>query len=206
VLCFASLTFLTSSVVLGCKLYEFHRRGIVEVLGSFARGRGSTKSIMDTVGWDFAFLGIGARKWLDETSTFRAMCRRAGSMRPAGSVRLLTLSPDSPCVSEIAQGADKEADTVRTELTATVQQVLALRQEGVNIELRLYDEMPLFRLAFADDRVVYLGFYRPDSRGIDSPQIVLRDTGTRSFYRPLRVQFEALWLRASEPEWQRYAS
>jgi hypothetical protein len=138
---------------------------------------------------EFAFWGISAKSMLSDED-FRQVLLRVG--RSGCEFRFLFLDPDSLHLSTKAAEEGDTAEGWRQEIRANVARVQRLCDEhGVRIQVRYYDEYPVFRVFFVDD-LAYFGWYPPDGQGIKSP--FARIAGSRtSLHYPLRLAFENHW-------------
>jgi hypothetical protein len=186
-----------------------YRSGIVGVAHSHAYGKGSPKVILPRVRQNFCFMGVAARKWL-ECPQFTPMLGQVGPRRggePYAPVRILILSPDSRFATDYAAYDATPEWPLRDRIEDTVKKVAGYRKLGFDIDLRLYADPPLFRLAFVDDEWLYLGYYRPLSSGENSPQLMLDNRRVpRSFYRDFKAYFDHKWKESTEPDWSLYGS
>lgn len=78
---------------------------------------------------------------------------------------------------------------LRSRLTADAQE---------RIELRTYDEVPRFNVLLVDGTTCVAQPYLPDSRGVDSPSLVLtRNPAAPGLFAVFEEVFETLWSRSS---------
>jgi hypothetical protein len=186
-------------------LVSWYRRfrlfGITRLLPSVNEGKGGTAAILESVEVSFAFMGIAARRWITtEPAIGRLVKEICNPMRP---VRFLLLDPDSQEAvrqSKVLNGNEREVpDSIRSSLRT----FKAWRANGCNIEVKLYNFLPVFRIAMVDDDTAYVGFYRGGMALADSPQLVLDHEGHPSFFQPFKDYFEMNWTTATPVDWGR---
>lgn len=149
------------------------------------------------------FLGTGASKLTATGPVFEdalTRCHRAG--RP---VRFLLMHPDrGTALEKAANRAGVASGEYRRRVTQSLRQIAEItRRRSLNVEVRLYEEPPEFRLMFIDESLCLASFnVYGEGDGSQLPQLhVVRRTNqqdTRSFYYPLAEYFRELWNR-SEP-------
>jgi hypothetical protein len=199
-----SSTVLTISVLMMVShIHKCHRFGIARLLTSVREGDGSTTSILSTVSTDFAFMGIAARKWVDTGPLLQRVVKTIAN--PNSPVRFLLLDPDSEEAvrqSRLRYGNEHQvADDIRDSIGKFKQ----FRDGGCSLEVRVYDSLPVFRIAIVDEATAYLGFYRAGMAHDDSPQLVLNRHGETSYFQPYKEYFETIWKNQSKKiDWTKY--
>ena len=192
ILLFILLTFsLTLLFIIYVRLQKFISKGVVKVLDSVTEGEGSTKAIINRVNDNFSFMGIGARKWILTGDTFLDMIKRVGARRD--EIRILLLDPNSPEAKRIARSVDMEENELKEMIKDSLIFFRRMKDQRMNIRVRLYTFMPIFRITIADNRLVYLGFYRGRTTGKDTPQLVLDASKRLSFSKPFQEYFDMIW-------------
>ena len=67
-----------------------------------------------------------------------------------------------------------------------------------NLEVAVYDETVRFNILLLDSDLCIVQPYMPESRGVDSPTLVLRPrTGPEGLFATFDALFDRLWLRAT---------
>lgn len=139
---------------------------------------------------EFVFWGISAKTLTADADFKKLMKERAKSLC---KFRILILDPD---YENIGQKAEEEGETAKQwimEIKATKEFIKKLRDEDhPNIELRYYDQFPVFRSFFIDKRKMYFGWYGTGIPGSHSPLIIAKNE-PRSLYTPIRMKFEETW-------------
>jgi hypothetical protein len=142
------------------------------------------------------FLGIAATKWLADPSLLRAMLLRHATN--GGHARFLLLDPDSDACAEFEMIKNRSPGSLAKTIRANIQALRALQAERFRIEIRVYTEIPRFRLAVIDDTSILMGLYSFVSEsGDDTPQIVFSSKPRMwSFYYGVNAFYTAQWERA----------
>jgi hypothetical protein len=194
----------TTAVTFACifltrRYRRFRHFGIARMLPSVNEGKGSTASILKSVEVSFAFMGIAARRWINTEPVIDRLVKEI--CNPNRPVRFLLLDPDSQEAvrqSKVLNGNDRDVpDSIRRSLNT----FKSWRANGCNIEVKLYNFLPVFRIAMVDDDTAYVGFYRGGMARTDSPQLVLDHEGHPSFFQPFKDYFEMNWAAATEVDW-----
>jgi hypothetical protein len=191
ILLFTLLTFsLTLLFIIYARLQKFISKGVVKVLDSMTDGEGSTEAIISRVYDEFSFMGIGARKWISTGNSFRDMIKRVGAR--TNEIRILLLDPNSPEAKRIARSIDMEEEELKEMINDSLKFFQRMNDQGMNVSVKLYAFMPIFRIAIVDNGLIYLGFYRGRATGNDTPQLVL-NASRESFFKPFKEYFEVIW-------------
>ena len=173
------------------RMQKFISKGVVNVLDSMTEGEGSTKAIMSNVTDKFSFMGIAARKWIITGDTFRDMIKRVGAR--TNEIRILLLDPDSSETERMARSVDMEENEFKEMIEDSLKFFKRMKNQGMNVSVRLYTFMPIFRIVIVDNRLLYLGFYRGRATGDDTPQLVLNASEEVSFFKPFQEYFDIIW-------------
>ena len=200
---FFLLTTLTLLFVLWREVWPLYRVGIqgadlkVSSGLDYKRALALCKNELD-------FLGTGAAKLTATGPDFEqalVRCHRAG--RPVRFL-LMDLGHGSPGLEEAARKEGVAPDEYRHRVVDSLRRIAQLRERrSLNIEVRLYKELPQFRLMFIDDAICLVSYnVYGEGDGSTLPQlhIVKRPTqrDVSSFYYPFREIFWSIWQK-SEP-------
>lgn len=169
--------------------------GITDSAPTFAEGP-DIVTIAQTVSTEFAFWGISAKSMLSDDRFRDVMVRKA---KGNCEFRFMLLNPNSPYV---AKKALEEGDTAagwKNEIEANIMRLKQLRDEHhLNIEVRVYDQFPVFRVIFTNSNKMYFGWYPVGLQGIRSPLLIVENS-QGALYQPVRLSFNDLWVRAENP-------
>jgi hypothetical protein len=146
------------------------------------------------------FVGIGARKLTDRRVAFdAAMTRCHRDNRP---IRFLLCAPSNARLIQMALQAGRPANEYQENVRASLRILKLFREERArNIEVRFYDELPVFRLMFINDDICLASHYVfGEGDGSRLPDVYIkRYAGKRdvdSIYYGFRRYFEQLWDRS----------
>lgn len=189
-------------------LVKMRSLGIVDILNSQIEGPGSTKAFMNKANQEICFVGIAASKWVNETEEFENMLRRICGHQ-SGKIRFLLLSPDSDAAHRLNVASRKEGeltvpDKINSSLKKISEIVRKLNQEAddinyaQNFKVRLYSQMPIYRLTLIDHSSAYFSFYRLNSDGKKLKQLQIESEKvhkkqSNNIYNALAEYFENIW-------------
>jgi hypothetical protein len=107
-------------------------------------------------------------------------------------LRILLLSPRSRFVEMRARELGESVESSRKGIELAINQLLKVKkQHNLNLEIRVYDELPVFRLFLMDEMGFISGFL--DRRhGHDSPMILVK-RNEFSFFDLFDRFFETVW-------------
>jgi hypothetical protein len=153
-----------------------------------------------------SFLGIGASK-LTETEEFEQALKRCSDDRP---IRFLLFEPTNEKLIEAAKRAKRPVEEYRNIVLKSLQTIAQLKRDrNFNIEVRFYQNTPIFRLMLIDDSLCLMSyniFGKGD--GSDFPQLhFIKSSGTqkeKSFYHPFNLYFEQQWNVGTVWNFQEY--
>lgn len=173
------------------KINRISEIGVFEILDSTIEGPGSTTNILKEVTQDFSFMGIAARKWIGTGTLLEEKIRTVGAR--TGKVRFLILNPFSQEAIRLSLSQEKDKNYLTNLIIDSLNFFKKFKSEKMNIEVRLYDFLPTFRIAITNTRKIYVAFYRSDSYIDDTPQIVFINSGKINFFTPFAEYFENVW-------------
>jgi hypothetical protein len=152
------------------------------------------------------FLGIGAAKLVEHQKEFKdAIDRCNRSDRP---VRLLLIQPNAPGLERIAKMAGRDPQAYRQTVTDSLRLISRLRNEDErNIQVRLYEDLPAFRLMFINDSICLMSYYvLGKGNGSNLPQLhVIKIEHARdveSMYYGFSAYFGKIWDNSQEWNFQ----
>lgn len=155
------------------------------------------------------FLGIGAGKLLSYKTEFEKAIDRCS--RPGSPIRFLLCHPDSENLKAIARSADKNELSYQKVVMETLKELAYLKHERAkNIEVRLYEDFPTFRLMFINDQLCLASHYMlgKGGDGSDAPQMhVVKKSSSRdvdSLFYGFEEYFERIWKTSKEWDWRSY--
>jgi hypothetical protein len=188
--------------VIWVELFQFWRIGLVGADKSMEKGLGFKQSL-DLCTNSLDFLGISGSKLTSERPAFEnAIARCNRDTRP---IRLLLCNPGNHKLVEIARQAGKPDEEYQYTVRRSLQMIADLKlKRHRNIEVRFYENLPLFRLMFIDDSLCLASHYVfGEGDGAQLPQLHVRKPAPASYqrdvetlYHPFRKYFDELWEQA----------
>lgn len=107
-------------------------------------------------------------------------------------LRILLLSPRSRFVEVRARELGESVDGSRKGIELAINQLLkAKKRHNLNLEVRVYDELPVFRLFLMDD-IGFISGFLDRTHGHDSPTVLMR-ANEFSFFDIFDRFFESVW-------------
>ncbi|MDR1985061.1 MAG: DUF5919 domain-containing protein [Prevotellaceae bacterium] len=108
--------------------------------------------------------------------------------------KFLVLNPDSKYLEEKAKEEGGNPDEWKLDIQKTIIHLKRLKNINTsNIEIKMYDSLPIWRCIFMDNKCTYVSFYVYGSNGKKSPEFIISDTSNYNLYLPLRKTFDELW-------------
>jgi len=177
-------------------LWRLRHLGIEDVLVSLTEGRGSTEAILATVRSGFAFMGISAKRWIDEEKELRIALKSVAAHNNEVA-RFLVLDPKAPATTALSRTAHENPQTIPDHIHDTIKRLADLAERsGLRIELRVYSSVPILRIAIIDSRTCYLGFYTDGRFGEESGQLVLAKDKHGTCFNAFSSYFESVWKKS----------
>ena len=151
------------------------------------------KKIIPTLNSSFYFLGHGASKWTKESQLLEKVIQKI--MVNDGRVRIMLFDP---------RVAEQQFDQEKILKSLLILRKLAKRFNKRNpdfFQIRLYNQLPSFRLAFINKLFVLVGHYKTyTANSNDSPILVFNSSEEWSFYSAFQVLFNDKWNMAQKVE------
>jgi hypothetical protein len=206
------LVFVPTTAIVGWlvlrELSSFWQIGIIGVDRTARQGI-PYKTTLDMCTNSLDFLGIGAHKLTSERDAFLAAVKRCN--RPARAVRFLLCNPDHPQLQQAERQAGAPARAYQERVTQSLRVLAHARTElAMNVEVRFYHEVPLFRLMLIDDALCIASHYvLGEGDGSQLPQLYVRRSllGRRDngfLYYPLKLYFDQLWSESTSWDYKEH--
>jgi hypothetical protein len=145
-----------------------------------------------------SFLGISGMKWRREAKAMDEMFDLLSWQK--GRVRFLLLDPDCEEARKFTSSRKMNHKEFRKDVKATIEYFRQKKkQRGINIEVKLYNSFPAWRITMVDDSYLVLGAYFFESiDGTETPQLIFEGKSEWSFARCIKSTFENEWNRAKD--------
>ncbi|MDB2438788.1 DUF5919 domain-containing protein [Hellea sp.] len=182
-------------VLLGYLLFRIHvlrSLGIRNWEKTLSQGT-TTKKCIAKSHTSLNFLGIASTKWLKEEREFRKMLIRHANT--GGRARFLLMQPYGEACIEFEKIKNVPEGSISQSIIKNIDALLDYKSEGYNVEVKLYDRKPHFRLTMVDTNFATVGIYSYSTHsGQNSPQIILGQAPQEwSFYFAFSSYYERLW-------------
>ncbi len=174
--------------------------GIVAATGELSDSKYEPTQCMASARHSLWFMGVLGSKWVvvpHVRAEFEQFLRRIEAR--GGTVRFLLTNPNGvefDKLKSLREGAIS---------VESLDHFARLQERFKCLKVRLYDELPCFRLVFLDQQTVAVARYRVDREGYfqskfgwDAPHVAITANAPWSFYEPFERYFEQIWESAVE--------
>lgn len=174
------------------QIQMYSELGIVKMLPSTIEGEGSTTSILREVDKSFYFMGIAGTKWIKKADNFEETMRKLTATH-GSKVRFIILNPMSVAARNMSLADKKDKNYHRDLIISNLRELKKIKEElHLNLDVKMYSHMPIFRIAIVDEEKIYFGQYRINDGGENLSQIVLQGKD-KMLYRELSEYYEVAW-------------
>lgn len=160
-------------IIVSVNIFCFSKGTHLRIVKSTVQGEGGTEELLSIAKENkgFKFMGVGAGRWVAATNFDETMKCIAQSH---GTVRLILLNP---CCKEAKlfnlQNNKKNDKSVTEKIIESIKAFAAYKEKDLDIRIKVYSHMPVFRICIIEKRRVYVGAYRVENdENNDIPQIV----------------------------------
>lgn len=169
--------------------------GVIACTSRLSQSRYEPAQCMKQARKKLYFLGVLGSKWVIEPhvrAEFRQFLSRI--QLEGGEAHFLLINPGGNAFKHLR---DQREGAISTE---SLKHVRALMKEFACFKVRLYDQLPCFRLVFIDDQILALSRYRISRDGYfqskfgwEAPHIVIRAGTPWSLHDAFELYFRQLW-------------
>lgn len=145
--------------------------GIVKIVPSTVTGEGSTEHILSECDDHFFFMGIAATKWIRGAQNFDKTMKKI--LARNGTVRIIMLNPMSTSARNMSIASEKAANYLKESILKNMKELKEYKDLGLDIAIKVYSHIPIFRIAIVDNEKIYVGHYQVNDDGEDLSQMVL---------------------------------
>jgi hypothetical protein len=174
--------------------------GITGATSRLSESKFEPKQCMMQANRKLFFLGILGSKWVvvpHVRAEFQSFLKRIQAQN--GSVRFLLINPESEYFNRLKTLRD---GAISDESLLIFKQLM---KEFPCLNVRLYNEMPCFRLVFINDHILAISRYKFDKEGYfqskygwEAPHIVIDSTAPWSLYAAFELFYEQMWNRSKD--------
>ena len=177
-----------------CKfLYEL---GIVDITPDLRGSAFHPHQCMGQTRKHLMFMGILGSKWVDD-SGFEDFAKRIDLV--GGSLRFLLIHPQGRSYSKLTALRQGKISP------ASLSKFHQLKQKYPSLRVKLYEELPVFRLVFFDGQTLALSRYKLDHHGYsqsqqgwDAPHLVISSVPQWSLFETFEEYFNNVWNRSTD--------
>ncbi|UCE07863.1 MAG: hypothetical protein JSW07_07475, partial [bacterium] len=95
------------------------------------------------------------------------------------------------------RATESEIERARSKAKEIARQFIDIgNQYPFNLEIRLYDEYPVWRMMLVDDETAYIGYYPKDKRGYEGPMFIFKRDEQGSLFYPMNQYFDKVWEKS----------
>lgn len=170
--------------------------GIIDVTPDLRDSKYSPASSIAATKRHLAFMGILGSKWVDDHS-FETFVKRIQLSN--GSLRFLLIHPRGKSFATLSELREGHIGTGSLEKFAT------LCKKYSALRVKLYDDLPVFRLIFIDAQIVAVSRYKLDAaghfnskQGWDAPHLEISATPRWTLYETFDEYYNQVWNRSTD--------
>lgn len=126
------------------------------------------------------------------------------SKPPAFTMQLLLFDWNSPQFAAKMREERRETDTLidiaRRKARDIANNFISIADgHKLNLEIKLYEEHPVWRMMITDESRAFVGYYPPGKRGYEGPMFVFEADDPSGLFYPASHYFDLVWARSGEP-------
>lgn len=126
------------------------------------------------------------------------------SKPPAFTMRLLLFDWNSSQFAAKMREERRETDTLieiaRRKARDIANNFISIADgHKLNLEIKLYQEHPVWRMVITDERRAFVGYYPAGKRGYEGPMFVFDSDDPSGLFYPANHYFDIIWARSGEP-------
>lgn len=183
---------------------ELAQLGVQKGVPSNPGSKFSPSSCMGRVERELDFMGMLGSKWVEKPNPYNRMERMVEEVdQRGGEIRFLLADWTSEKYEELLNRRNiRDMSLVRR--ADHYQDYFELAEEYECLEVRVYSNIPTFRMVFLDNQELGVSRYRyepPDDefdRGRKIPHLVIDKNAKFSLFQPYKESFEEIWEDSSE--------
>lgn len=143
----------------------------------------------------FKFLGISSKRTISNPIIQKKLIS-IGHQK--GEIKILLLNPDGQFLSIRASDEGESPKAWISDIKATIERLKGLAQrEHINIEIRLYDRYPVWRVTIIDNKNMHINFFLKGQQGPES-QLLELNNKENDLFEAFQLEFEQLWEASIE--------
>ena len=115
-----------------------------------------------------------------------------------GSMQILMLDSDSPCILDRAKSINVKVSDYRSETKRSLSYLKKLRETKESLSVKLYSHLPNWKMVLTD-KYLWLQYYSSENHVEDTVvYMVYKNNDNQSLYTPFLYEFNRLWEAAQD--------
>ena len=172
--------------------------GIINVTNGLKSSKYAPLECMKTAKKHLFFLGVLGSKWVAENE-FEKFLKKIDVNH--GSVKFLLINPDGKAYNKLYQLREGTINT------SSLEKFRELASKYDCIRIKLYDELPSFRMIFLDNNILALSRYKLDKKGYfeskygwENPHLIIEANYEWSLYGSFEELYYQIWNKSTDIE------
>lgn len=172
--------------------------GIVSATTNLTATQFEPKEVMHRTHRHLLFMGILGSKWVNSHgAVFESFLKRVEQRH--GEVKFLLIDPEGQSYNKLEilrEGAIKEE---------SLDKLYALSNQYRCLSVKLYDELPSFRLIFIDEKILAISRYKLDREGHfsskfgwEAPHVIVTANADWSLFYSFEQLFHTIWSKSKD--------
>jgi hypothetical protein len=179
-------------------LYYFRRASQVSAAGIckvYKSNGPSAAKALEKCKSSFYYLGVSAKNTADDINIAEKLV--ALSKNSSYEIRFLIMNPDERAnIEKRAYEEGTTADAWIHDMNSAIKRIQDIAtQNRITINIRLYDDYPLWRMFIIDKKIIYLNYALPSKKLNASPVLQIKGQSD-SIYNSFFTHYEELWKKS----------
>lgn len=138
----------------------------------------------------FRFLGVSSKRTMSNPVVQKKLIELG---KDGGEIKILLLNPESEFVKSRADDEKESSKAWVSDIKATIERLKDLaNRKDINIEVKLYDQYPVWRLSVVDDEEMYVNFFLKGQQGPQSQLLYVKNKDN-DLFNALMLEYERIW-------------
>ena len=184
---------------------KFYSIGINNIDATIKTGFDHSKALKECKN-SMKFIGLAASKLTTNTEFENALSRCSH-----GEIKLLLLKPTDQLLVDAAKKANVSDTKYKSKSIESLRKIREInKNRAISIQVRFYDELPVFRLMFIDSYLCLMSYYvLGEGDGSQLPQLQLVNDPKKGrkvdyLYFAFEQHFNQIWKRSEEWDFEEY--
>ena len=160
----------------------------------YTKKKPTLEDYVSSISTSFYFWGISAKRTMSNPNLQKKLIEIG---HKKGEIKFLLLNPKSTTVARKAEDENDDANSWCNEIQATIQRLKTIEKKyNINIEIRVYDDFPIWRLCVIDRKKIYLNYFLSNQQGPESPLLEMAPVSNGIFWGFMN-EFNETWNNKS---------